>query len=130
MDNPNLAVKADRLRSLAGDLDAMQEVLTRQLLRMDEIVDTIESHWRGPASEVYRTRHRAAAEDAVRIRGTLKLLAEAVRLSEGGFTAQELEILQRFKRAQADVDVSAEADILSTPHTTPVTTTHSRISDL
>lgn len=66
----------------------MQELLKKQLLRMDEIVDGIEARWRGPASEAYRAKHRAAAEDAARIRQTMKLLAKAVRLGKGGFTAQ------------------------------------------
>ncbi|MBT2467528.1 WXG100 family type VII secretion target [Streptomyces sp. ISL-66] len=123
-------MEAERLKSLARDLDAMQEVLTKQLLRMDEIVDAIEARWRGPAAEAYRARHRAAAEDAVSIRGTMKLLAEAMRLSEGGFTAHELEVLQQFRRVQAGADVSAEADVLSTPNVAPVATPRSRIADL
>ncbi|MFJ9344743.1 WXG100 family type VII secretion target [Streptomyces sp. NPDC101733] len=130
MENADLAVEAEQLKSLARDLDAMQEVLTRQLLRMDEIVDAIEARWRGPASEAYRARHRAAAEDAVSIRGTMKLLAEAMRLSEGGFTAQELEILQQFRRVQAGADESAEADVLSTPNVAPVAAPRSHLADL
>ncbi|MGW2585851.1 WXG100 family type VII secretion target [Streptomyces virginiae] len=119
MGDADLSVEAERLKSLARDLDSMQEVLTKQLLRMDEIVDAIEERWRGPA-----------AEDAVRIRGTMKLLAEAMRLSEGGFTAQELEVLQQFRRVQAEADVSAEADVLSTPNVAPVAAPRSRVADL
>ncbi|MGW6686365.1 WXG100 family type VII secretion target [Streptomyces sp. NPDC054961] len=130
MEDPDLSVEAERLKSLARDLDAMQGVLTRQLLRMDEIVDAIEARWRGPAAEAYRARHRAAAEDAVRIRGTMKLLAEAMRLSEGGFTAQELEVLEQFARVRAGADVSAEADVLSTPKAAPVAAPRSRVADL
>lgn len=46
----------------------MRDALKKQLLRTDEIVDGIEARRRGPASAAYRTRHRAAAEDAVHIR--------------------------------------------------------------
>ncbi|MFD7557800.1 WXG100 family type VII secretion target [Streptomyces sp. NPDC059835] len=130
MENADLSVESEQLKNLARDLDAMQEALTKQLLRMDEIVDAIEARWRGPAAEAYRARHRAAAEDAVRIRGTMKLLAEAVRLSEGGFTAQELEVLQQFRRVQAGADMSAEADGLSTPNVTSAVAPRSRVSDL
>lgn len=84
----DLAWDGAHLKKLAGDLDTMQEVLKKQLLRMDEIVDRIEARWRGPASEAYRAKHRAAAEDAVRIRETMKLLAKAVRLGKDGFSAQ------------------------------------------
>lgn len=48
MGNADLSVEAERLKGLARDLDSMQEVLTKQLLRMDEIVDAIEARWRGP----------------------------------------------------------------------------------
>ncbi|MCY0925103.1 WXG100 family type VII secretion target [Streptomyces sp. H27-H1] len=128
----DLAVQGDKLKTLAGDLDAMQEVLKKQLLRMDEIVDGIEARWHGPASEAYRARHRAAAEDAVHIRQTMKLLAKAVRLSKDGFSAQELEILDDFRRVQSRADIQAETDALSTPGTVPAPSPgpHSRLADL
>ncbi|MEU0399345.1 WXG100 family type VII secretion target [Streptomyces sp. NPDC006197] len=128
----DLAVDGSELKTLAGDLDTMQEVLGKQLLRMDEIVDRIESRWRGPASEAYRVRHRAAAEDAVRIRETMKILAEAIRLSKDGFSAQELENLRQFRRARSHTDIQAEADALSTPNTEPAppSAPRSRIADL
>lgn len=128
----DLAVDGDKLKKLAGDLDAMQEVLRKQLLRMDEIVDGIEARWRGPASEAYRAKHRAAAEDAVRIRQTMKVLAKAIRLSKDGFSAQELEILDDFRRVQSNADIQAETDALSTPNTAPApqAVPRSRIADL
>ncbi|WP_327415710.1 WXG100 family type VII secretion target [Streptomyces sp. NBC_01233] len=128
----DLTVDGGKLKTLAADLDTMQEVLKKQLLRMDEIVDRIEARWRGPASEVYRARHRAAAEDAVHIRETMKLLAKAVRLSKDGFTAQELETLDAFRRVQSSADVQAETDALSTPNTAPAPppAPRSRIADL
>ncbi|ROQ98548.1 type VII secretion system (Wss) protein ESAT-6 [Streptomyces sp. 2132.2] len=128
----DLAVNGDKLKALAGDLDTMQEVLKKQLLRMDEIVDGIEARWLGPASEAYRAKHRAAAEDAVRIRQTMKLLAKAIRLSKDGFSAQELAILDAFRRLQSHTDIQAETDALSTPNTTsaPQPGIRSRIADL
>lgn len=128
----DLAWDGGALKKLAGDLDTMQEVLKKQLLRMDEIVDRIEARWHGPASEAYRTKHRAAAEDAVRIRETMKLLAKAVRLSKDGFSAQDLETLEAFRSLQSSVDIQAETDALSTPNTgtEPQTSPRSRIADL
>jgi len=112
---PKLAYTSSQLKKLADDLDDMQEYLGEQVRRMDEIVDGIETGWRGPTAKSYRSLHRGAAEDAVRIGQTIQLLAEAIRLSEGGFTNQELEILEQFRRVQ--VDVEAAADALSTPAT-------------
>ncbi|MET9977134.1 WXG100 family type VII secretion target [Streptomyces microflavus] len=128
----DLAVDGDKLLKLAGDLDTMREVLRKQLLRMDEIVDSIEARWRGPASEAYRAKHRAAAEDAVRIRRTMEFLAKAIRLSKDGFSAQELEVLEDFQRIQSRADIQAEADALSTPNTAPAAQAapRSRLTDL
>ncbi|MEU9180818.1 WXG100 family type VII secretion target [Streptomyces sp. NPDC048550] len=128
----DLAVNGDTLKKLADDLDTMQEVLKKQLLRMDGIVDAIEARWRGPASEAYRAKHRAAAEDAVHIRQTMKLLAKAIRLSKDGFSAQELEILDGFRRLQSHADIQAQTDELSTPNAAavPPSGPRSRIADL
>ncbi|MGW7032268.1 WXG100 family type VII secretion target [Streptomyces xanthophaeus] len=131
----DLAVEGDKLSKLAGDLDTMREVLKKQLLRMDEIVDGIEARWRGPASEAYRAKHRAAAEDAVHIRQTMKLLAKAILMSKDGFSTQELELLDDFRRLQSHADVQAETDALSTPRTAPAADApppgpRSRIADL
>ncbi|WP_413752549.1 WXG100 family type VII secretion target [Streptomyces sp. R-74717] len=116
-DEPQLAYTSSQLKKLADDLDDMQEYLGEQVKRMDEIVDGIETGWRGPTAKSYRSLHRGAAEDAVRIGQTIQFLAEAIRLSEGGFTDQEFETLEQFRRVQADVDVEVAADALSTPAT-------------
>ncbi|RPF40048.1 WXG100 family type VII secretion target [Streptomyces sp. Ag109_G2-6] len=128
----DLEVDGGKLKTLAEDLDKMQEVLREHLLRMDEIVDGIEARWHGPASEAYRAKHRAAAEDAVRIRQAMQLLAKAIRLSKDGFSAQELEILEDFRRLQSHADIQAEVDALSTPGTTPELPQEprSRVADL
>ncbi|MEU6219166.1 WXG100 family type VII secretion target [Streptomyces sp. NPDC047022] len=101
------------LTKLAGDLGDMQDHLTKQVERMDAIVDRIEAGWRGPAATAYREFHRAAAEDAVRIREVMKLLEEAVRLSRDGFSEQDIEVLERMRRVRVDID--SEVDRLSTP---------------
>lgn len=128
----DLAFDGDKLKTLAGDLDTMQEELKKQLLRMDGIVDRIEARWRGPASEAYRAKHRAAAEDAVHLRQTMKLFAKAMRLSKDGFSQKDLETLEAFRRVQSSVDIQAETDALSTPNTAaaPQTAPRSRIADL
>lgn len=134
VDGQILRVVDHRLTDLADDLDEMQEYLTKQVKRMDEIVDVIEAGWRGPAAKAYRALHRGAAEDAVRIRGVMKILEQAMRLSRDGFTEQELEIMGQFRRMQNAVDVAAEANALSTPNQNggvqTGATPRSRINDL
>ncbi|WP_103513283.1 WXG100 family type VII secretion target [Streptomyces sp. SM13] len=133
MSDAGLVVSGSKLKKLADDLHEMQRYLDRQVRRMDAVVDSIEAGWRGPAAKTYRRRHREAAEDAVRIRELMKLVESAVRMSKDGFTEQELDVLARFRRAQAAVDVEAEADALSTPNTDvppPEARPQSRLSGL
>ncbi|MEW2049758.1 WXG100 family type VII secretion target [Streptomyces sp. NPDC005476] len=114
-NGPELRVSAKDLTTLADDLDDMQNHLDKQVQRMDSVVDSIEAGWRGPAASAYRDFHRAAAEDAVRIREVMKLLEEAVRLSRDGFSRDDLDVLARMRRIQ--VDVGSEVARLSTPNT-------------
>ncbi|MFC9173972.1 MULTISPECIES: WXG100 family type VII secretion target [Streptomyces] len=128
---PKLAYTSSELKKLADDLDDMQEYLGAQVKRMDEVVDSIETGWRGPTARAYRALHRDAALDAVRIQQTMQLLALGVRLSEDGFTKQELETLEQFRGIQVAVDVEAAANALSTPTAaTEPPVPRSRLEDL
>ncbi|MEU5160476.1 WXG100 family type VII secretion target [Streptomyces sp. NPDC020875] len=108
----DLRASSRKLTQLADDLDAMQGHLDKQIKRMDAVVDRIEKGWRGPAATAYRSFHRAAAEDAVRIREVIRHLEQAVRLSRDGFTEQELEVLAEMR--SISVDVASEVGRLST----------------
>ncbi|MEU0335834.1 WXG100 family type VII secretion target [Streptomyces sp. NPDC006193] len=110
----DLRASSQALTKLADDLDDMQGHLDRQVRRMDAIVDRIEAGWRGPAATAYREFHRAAAEDAVRIREVIRHLEQAVRLSRDGFTEQELDVVARLRKIAVDVD--SEVDKLSGPN--------------
>ncbi|WP_051813445.1 WXG100 family type VII secretion target [Streptomyces sp. NRRL S-340] len=110
---PDLRVSGEDLTRLADDLDAMQGHLDRQVKRMDGLVDRIEAGWKGPAATAYRDFHRAAAEDAVRIREVMKLLEQAVRMSRDGFSRHDLDVLGHLQRIRVDID--SEVDKLSTP---------------
>ncbi|HEY8984084.1 MAG TPA: WXG100 family type VII secretion target [Streptomyces sp.] len=113
--DPDLHVSSQELTKLADDLDDMQDHLDNQIKRMDAIVDRIEAGWRGPAATAYREFHRAATEDAVRIREVMKHLEQAVRLSRDGFSANDLHVLEQMR--QVRVDVGSEVARLSTPNT-------------
>lgn len=110
----DLSVSSRDLTKLADDLDDMQDRLDKQVRRMDEIVDRIEAGWRGPAATAYRKFHRAAAEDAVRIRDVIRHIEQAVRLSRDGFTEQELDVMAKLRSIPVDID--SEVDRLSTPN--------------
>ncbi|MFH9859374.1 WXG100 family type VII secretion target [Streptomyces sp. NPDC017202] len=110
----DLRASSQDLTKLADDLDDMQDHLDKQVRRMDAIVDRVEAGWRGPAATAYREFHRAAAEDAVRIREVIRHIEQAVRLSRDGFTEQELEVMAQLRAITVDID--SEVDKLSTPN--------------
>ncbi|CAK7287395.1 MULTISPECIES: WXG100 family type VII secretion target [Streptomyces] len=111
----DLHVSSQDLTKLANDLGHMQDHLDQQVRRMDELVDRIEAGWQGPAARAYREFHRAAAEDAVRIREVMKQLEEAVRLSRDGFSSDDLQVLEHMRRIH--IDIGSAVDKLSTPNT-------------
>ncbi|MEU2877697.1 WXG100 family type VII secretion target [Streptomyces sp. NPDC007070] len=113
-DGADLRASSQGLTKLANDLGDMQDHLDKQVRRMDELVDRIEAGWRGPAALTYRKFHRAAAEDAVRIREVMKGLEQAVRMSRDGFSADDLHVLEQMRRIHVDID--SEVDKLSTPN--------------
>ncbi|WP_282694654.1 WXG100 family type VII secretion target [Streptomyces sp. CC208A] len=119
MRNADLVVAEDGLTKLADDLHGMQRYLEQQVRAMDEVVDRIAAGWQGPTATAYRSLHRGAAEDAVRIRQVLVLLEAAVRASRDGFTEQELDTLARIRQVQAHEDVAAAAGDLTLPDPVP-----------
>lgn len=129
MQDSDLRVSEDGLTRIADDLDQMQGHLERQIRDMDRVVDSIAAGWQGPTATAYRSLHRGAAEDAVRIRQVLALLEEATRAARDGFTAQELEILAAFKRVQSQEDVAASAEELTVPDQAPAAP-QSRLQDI
>ncbi|MFF9115018.1 WXG100 family type VII secretion target [Streptomyces massasporeus] len=122
----DLRVSSQDLTKLADDLDDMQVHLDKQVRRMDAIVDRIEAGWRGPAATAYRGFHRAAAEDAVRIREVIRHLEQAVRLSRDGFTQQEWDVVAGLRSIAVDID--SEVDKLSTPNPESTGPAHPRSS--
>ncbi|MFD5265113.1 WXG100 family type VII secretion target [Streptomyces sp. NPDC058335] len=122
----DLRASSQDLTKLADDLDDMQDNLDKQVRRMDAIVDRIEAGWRGPAATAYRGFHRAAAEDAVRIREVIRHLEQAVRLSRDGFTERELDVMAQLRTIA--VDIGSEVDKLSTPNPEATGPAHPRSS--
>nr|WP_228390028.1 WXG100 family type VII secretion target [Streptomyces smaragdinus] len=123
---PGLRLSEDDLTRLADDLHAMQDHLDQQVRRMDTIVDSVEAGWEGPAASAYRKFHRAAAEDAVRIREVMKLIEEAVRLGRDGFSESDLDVLDAMRKVPVDMD--SEVGRLSTRSAPPVP--RSRLEDI
>jgi WXG100 family type VII secretion target len=128
VDRADLDTSEDDLTHLADDLGAMRDHLDQQVRRMDTIVDTIQAGWRSNAASGYRDVHLSVTKDVVRVREMLGVIEEAVRMSRDGFTEQELDTLQRMRREESAVDVTAEAEKLMEPQ--PPAAPPSRILDV
>ncbi|GAA0340842.1 WXG100 family type VII secretion target [Streptomyces blastmyceticus] len=95
-----LAVVDSGLAGLAKDLGSMERYLKARITQLNELVDSVDAGWDSPASATYKKLQKSVNDDAVRIRKTLILIEEAVKLGRDGFSAQDLEILRGFRRLQ------------------------------
>lgn len=111
----DLSVDDAQLARLVADLDEMERYLKRKIAKMDGLLDTVGTRWRGPAAVAFKNLQKKLNEDARTIRTSLIVLEEAVKKSRDGFTAQERETLRRMRSlelnsngdrllAQADTD--------------------------
>ncbi|WP_369202570.1 WXG100 family type VII secretion target [Streptomyces sp. PU-14G] len=102
----DLDVTDDDLAQLIADLDAMERYLKRKIARMDGLLDLVGNNWRGTTAKAFKDLQRGVTDDARTVRESLILIEEAVKMSRDGFTAQELETLQKFRSLQASVEGS------------------------
>ncbi|MEU3193167.1 WXG100 family type VII secretion target [Streptomyces sp. NPDC006992] len=102
----DLAVTDDELAQLISDLDAMERYLKRKIERMDGLLDLVGNNWRGTTALAFKDLQRGVTDDARTVRESLILIEEAVKMSRDGFTAQELETLQKFRSLQASIEGS------------------------
>lgn len=131
MTQPRLHATTDDLTRLAGDLDAMQEHLGKQIGKLNALVEAAEKGWRGPAAGVYRDLQRSANGDAETVRKMLALIEEAVRMSRDGFSAQDLATLESFRALDVPDDRGPLAAGSATPQVPPPTAPpRSRLADL
>lgn len=127
MTQPPLHATPADLTRLASDLDAMQEHLATQIGKLNALVDASERGWRSAAASVYRDLQRSANSDAETVRRMLDLIAEAVRMSRDGFSAQDLETLESLRAL--DVPDFGSSLPAADPSAAPPPS-HSRLSEL
>ncbi|MGY1437180.1 WXG100 family type VII secretion target [Streptomyces reniochalinae] len=99
----DLDVTDEDLAQLISDLDAMEQYFKRKIERMDGLLDLVGNNWRGSTAKAFKELQRGVTEDARTVRESLILIEEAVKMSRDGFTAQELETLQKFRSLQSSV---------------------------
>jgi WXG100 family type VII secretion target len=93
----NLFVSEGDLADLAAALHGMRDHLDKQVGRLNSMVESIGDGWHGPAAAAYKALQRRLNDDMARIRDEIDVIAEAVRLSRGGFSAEDLHQMETFK---------------------------------
>jgi len=96
----DLKVTASELSSLITDLDTMQSTLQKRIDSMNNVVDRIETGWKGSAAGAYNHLQRDVNETARRLRERLVIIEEAMKMSRDGFDREEMDQMQEFKKLQ------------------------------
>ncbi|GAA3619935.1 WXG100 family type VII secretion target [Streptomyces chitinivorans] len=113
-----LDVSDEKLKDLASDLYDMGEYLAKKIKELNALVDGVDGKWRSSAAAAYKDLQRGVNDDAWRIQKALALIERGVEESRDGFTAQELDALQSFRRTLDSMEQPPEP-----------TTARSRIAD-
>jgi hypothetical protein len=115
MAEPLLRLTADDLTGLANNMCEAEGLLEALERRLSALADTAEACWVSDAASEYHDIHRRVAGDTGTVRRTLAFVREAVELSRDGFSAQDLETLDDFRKLHVDP---------------PVSPPHSKVADL
>ncbi|GAA4656571.1 hypothetical protein GCM10023347_02880 [Streptomyces chumphonensis] len=94
------------LAGLIKDVEEMQGTLQGRISALNAAVDTIETGWKGSAAGAYNHLQRQANEYARKLYDKLRFMEEALQMSKDGFTANELEQMENFKKIQGQSPIS------------------------
>src|SRR5690242_6348652 len=102
MAEPLLRLTADDLTGLANDMSEAEGLLEALARRLSALADAAEACWMSDAASEYHGIHRRVTGDAGAVRRTLAFVREAVELSRDGFSAQDLQTLDDFRKLHVD----------------------------
>lgn len=103
------------LKRLIDDVHQMQQTLKGKISRLNAVVDTIEGAWQGDAHRSYDRLQRQTNEYAQKLDGKLQLMADALQASKDGFTANEVDQLERFDQVAKASPISDFTGVGVTP---------------
>ncbi|MBW1601205.1 WXG100 family type VII secretion target [Streptomyces sp. JJ66] len=95
-----------QLKDLISECQGMQTTLQSTLSRMNATVDSVESGWKGSASGAYNNLQNQANQYARKLNDKLRFMEEALQLSKDGFTANELDQMENFKKIHGSSPIS------------------------
>lgn len=110
MTEPLLKMTAEDLTALAGQMSEAEGLLEALGRRLTALGDDAEACWRSEAASEYHSIHRRVTGDTSTVRQTLAFVREAVELSRDGFSAQDLETLDNFRKLHVDPSAAPHAD--------------------
>ncbi|MCX2967586.1 WXG100 family type VII secretion target [Streptomyces sp. TRM70308] len=103
-----------KLAQLITDCSDMQDTLKRRIGQMNGAVDAIETGWKGSAAGAYNHLQRTANEYARKLNDKLRFMEEALQMSKDGFTANEVDQMENFKKIHGSSPISDFIDAAPT----------------
>ncbi|MFP8961611.1 WXG100 family type VII secretion target [Streptomyces nanhaiensis] len=103
------------LKSLIQQVNAMQAKLKSKISNLNAVVDTIQGAWKGDAASSYDRLQRQTNEYARKLDGRLQLIEEALEASKDGFTANEIDQMEKFNQLAKASPISDFAGTGITP---------------
>lgn len=102
MTEPLLKLTSQDLTSLAGSMSEAEGLLEALERRLTALAETAEECWLSDAASEYHDIHRRVTGDTGTVRRTLAFVREAVELSRDGFSEQDLQTLEDFRKLHVD----------------------------
>ncbi|MCB5169961.1 WXG100 family type VII secretion target [Streptomyces bambusae] len=92
---------------LAGEIAAYHAELSSRINALNDVVDRIQTGWRGAAGQEYDQLQRGVNQHLAKIKGKLAELEQAVRMSVRGFSAEEQQRIADIRRVTASSEPAA-----------------------
>ncbi|MFP8940903.1 WXG100 family type VII secretion target [Streptomyces fenghuangensis] len=103
------------LNDLLREVTDMQVKLKTKLSKLNDVVDTIQQGWKGDAASSYDRLQRQTNEYGRKLDGRLKLIHDALEASKDGFTANEIDQMEKFNHLAKASPISDFAGTGNTP---------------
>ncbi|MCG3042347.1 WXG100 family type VII secretion target [Streptomyces sp. S1A] len=103
------------LNDLIKEVNEMQVKLKNKLSRLNDVVDTIQHAWKGDAANSYDRLQRQTNDYGRKLDGRLQLIEDALEASKQGFTANEIDQMEKFNHLAKASPISDFAGTGNTP---------------
>ncbi|MTE21280.1 hypothetical protein F0L17_19600 [Streptomyces sp. TRM43335] len=104
------------LKSLLDEVRDMQAKLKSKISNLNAVVDTIQAAWKGDAHAQYDRLQRSTNDYARKLDGNLRMIEEALQASKDGFTANEIDQMEKFNQLSKASPISDFSGVGVTPN--------------